>query len=56
MYLVSKRLFPTANLCALHYLWNVCNKDKCCVVTQDVARDFSVVTQDVADICTTWLV
>ena len=29
----SIRLFSIASLFAVHYLWSVCNKDKCCVVT-----------------------
>ena len=34
VYLVfSIRLVSFANLFAVHYLWDVCNKDKCCVVT-----------------------
>ena len=45
-YLVfSIRLFSIASLFALHYLWSVCNEDKCCVVTHHVAY-----------ICFPWLV
>ena len=41
MYLVfPKSLFSIANLFAVRYLWDVwdvCNEDKCCVVTQRAA-------------------
>ena len=34
VYLVfSIRLFSVANFFAVRYLWNVCNEDKCSVVT-----------------------
>ena len=33
----SIRLFSIASLFAVHYLWSVCNKDKCCVVTHHEA-------------------
>jgi len=33
----SIRLFSIACLFAVHYLWSVCNEDKCCVVTHHVA-------------------
>ena len=41
----QKSLFSIADLFAVHYLWVVCSKDKCCVVTQCTA-----------DIHITWLV
>ena len=50
MYLVfffQKILFPVADLFALRYLWIVCNKDKCCVMTH---------AQRAADIRVAWLV
>ena len=31
------RLFSIADLFAVRYLWDVCNEDKCCVVTHCVA-------------------
>ena len=35
MYIVfQESLFSIADLFAVHYLWVVCNEDKCCVVTQ----------------------
>ena len=35
MYIVfPENLFSIADLFAVHYLWVVCNEDKCCVVTQ----------------------
>ena len=38
VYLVfPKSLFSIANLFALRYLGDVCNQDKCCVVTQRAA-------------------
>ena len=40
-----KSLFSIENLFAMGYLWDVCNEDKCCVVTQRAA-----------DICVAWLV
>ena len=46
MYLVfPKSLFSIVDLFAVHYLWAVCNEDKCCVVTQHAA-----------DILVAWLV
>ena len=40
-----KSLCSIANLFAIRYLWDVCNEDKCCVVTQRAAY-----------ICVAWLV
>ena len=34
---LPKSLFSIANLFAVCYLWDVCNTDKCCVVTQCAA-------------------
>ena len=35
--LFSIRLFSIANLFSVRYLWDVCNDDKCCVVTHHPA-------------------
>ena len=38
VYLVfSIRLFSIANLFVVRYMWEVCNEDKCCVVTHRAA-------------------
>ena len=33
----SIRLFSIANLSVVRYMWDVCNEDKCCVVTHRAA-------------------
>ena len=47
LFFFQKIFFPVADLFALRYLWIVCNKDKCCVVTH---------AQRAADIRVAWLV
>ena len=38
MYLVfPKSLFFIANMFSVRYLWDICNEDKCCNVTQRAA-------------------
>ena len=41
VYLFFQYFFSIAILFAVRYLWDVCNKDKCCVVTNHSA-DFRV--------------
>ena len=51
LFFFSIPLISVANLFAVRYLWDVCNEDKCCVVT-DRAEDILVVPLGLF----TWLV